>query len=592
MCQDVIVRDQQSRMLWLCEVTLDRRPQITGGSMLWKSSPKAAKPEDDWAFAWQDVPPAPPDFAAFSLLQKGHWSVARMLELEQKGLIAASRFDVTGLWLPTTRAASERSGTALYEPGAVAPEYYELCDRLLKTAFGDKAAPEELAKRIASVLVFLKRELRGLSTLAPGPRMMISYNDPLAVSDQDRDAGKRGLIVNGCLAIVVVPQDTVEVARQPDKAHTLIQAVVDFVNAVQRRGVYARHEMPAIAMQAYHADYYLAQVNNGGHSQFIRNAGKLLPTTSADALAGLEAMGARAHRQILSEMIAWAKANPKEAAAQNGFSVRADALDALDERFGAAERDGSMTALSAKWIAGWPELRAVAREQYDAEIERLAQVNPHLAPRRIWQSVQQLRFQMTNHFQITIAAACGAVKPEPETKLAVRAGNQMEIEGTPCMAFRVHTTKGMRVCVYEEAGGRLYEYIPRSPVPKPENLKLDDLMNFQPPVVGTRLSTVDAETIRRFVKVADDTLAPEAIDLLLRKATLDPGATITAWKLSDEGASWIVATGQTRTFAATLPNGAVLTKPDQTPILSVSREHIERHAKDAAAGGASLRPPA
>ena len=41
-------------------------------------------------------------------------------------------------------------------------------------------------------------------------------------------------------------------------------------------------------MQAYHADYYLALVNNGGHSQFIRNTGvAMLPTTSADALAGL-----------------------------------------------------------------------------------------------------------------------------------------------------------------------------------------------------------------------------------------------------------------------------------------------------------------
>lgn len=149
-------------------------------------------------------------------------------------------------------------------------------------------------------------------------------------------------------------------------------------------------------MQAYHADFYLAQVNNGGHSQFIGNTGvAMLPTTSGDALAGLKAMGASAQHQILQEMMDWVQANPGEAALQDGSETRAAALNALDTRFYEADRLQPMALLAARWIASWPELRAVAKEEYASEIERLAQLNPHRSQRLIWRSVHQISFQMT-----------------------------------------------------------------------------------------------------------------------------------------------------------------------------------------------------
>lgn len=128
------------------------------------------------------------------------------------------------------------------------------------------------------------------------------------------------MIVGGRLTTVVVPRNALEAAREPDKAEYLTCAVVDYVNEIQRIGIYMGDELPAAAMQAYHADYYLAQVINGGHRQFIGNTGaEMLPTTSGDALAGLKAMGASAQHQILLEMMAWVEANPGAAATQNGF---------------------------------------------------------------------------------------------------------------------------------------------------------------------------------------------------------------------------------------------------------------------------------
>jgi hypothetical protein len=381
------------------------------------------------------------------------------------------------------------------------------------------------------------------------------------------------MIIDGDLAMAVIPREAIDGAPEPDKAVT--QAVVDYVNDIQRAGVYPRHEMPAATMQAYHASYYLAQVNTGGHGQFIQNTGiAMLPTISGDVLAGLKAMGAGAQHQILLEVLAWVKASLDEAK-QNSPAVRAP-LKALDDRFHDAERENPITGLAARWIASWPGLRVVAREQYRAEIERLAQLNPQLAQRRVWQSVQQLRFQMTDDVRITVAAACGAVKPQPEVRLQLRPAVDVEIEGKPCRAFGVGTDKGARLCVVEKAsGGRLYE-----------------LGGSGGRVaVGAQLSTVAADRIKQFVQVAAQLRAAEAIDLLLRKAGLDPRAMLTAWQVFDGGVTWIIATGQTRAAAAIIGNGAVLTKPDQTPIARAAREDIESYAAVAAAAGDSMRPP-
>jgi hypothetical protein len=380
------------------------------------------------------------------------------------------------------------------------------------------------------------------------------------------------MIVDGRLTTVVVPRKALEAARDAAKAEYLTGAVVDYVNEIQRVGVYSGRELPAVAMQAYHADYYLAQVDNGGHSQFIGNTGvEMLPTTSGDALAGLKAMGASAQHQILQEMIAWVEAHPGEAALQNGFENRAAELNALDDRFYEAERLQPMTPLAARWIANWPELRAVAQEQYASEIEQLAQLNPYLSHRLIWRGVRHISFQMTDRLQLTVAAACGTVMPDPELKAMVLPGFDMDVEGQQCMAFGVKTNKGSRLCVFEEAGGRLYELATRSPI------------------VGARLSTVGADTIQNFSRIAEQHFAAEAIELLLRKSGLDPAAMITALNVSDDRAAWYAVTGKTCVLIETLGDRANVIGSDGKAALTVTRAEIERHAAEAAVGRDSLQ---
>ncbi|QLP98656.1 MAG: DUF4375 domain-containing protein [Rhodoblastus sp.] len=155
----------------------------------------------------------------------------------------------------------------------------------------------------------------------------------------------------------LVSRTAYERAGEPKEAWRLVLDVVDHVNAL-REGLFHVDEIPRRAWGVYFADYYLAQVRNGGHSQYIHNA-RDLAAMSRSALDALDEMGAEALAAILREMLDWARAHPEEAGRQNGFEVRAPALDALDARFYAVNDGAPMSVASARWIAGWPDLKVI-----------------------------------------------------------------------------------------------------------------------------------------------------------------------------------------------------------------------------------------
>ena len=73
------------------------------------------------------------------------------LEMERQGLLAASSFRATGVVLPTSIAVSERSGSTLYEPGRVVPEYYAFLDQLMGMALKDGTANRSRPARESGV---------------------------------------------------------------------------------------------------------------------------------------------------------------------------------------------------------------------------------------------------------------------------------------------------------------------------------------------------------------------------------------------------------------------------------------------------------
>ena len=379
--------------------------------------------------------------------------------------------------------------------------------------------------------------------------------------------------------------------------------ISEFVHAVIQAGAFVPRELPPKVMQIHLIGYYTGQVNNGGHAQFMHNCGKAFPITVADVLVGLKLIGAERQHQVLSEFAAWAARNADEAR-----EIRAKTLGDFDRRFHVAENEASVTDLAHRCIAAWPELRIVDNDCYASAIEEIAALNPFRDIRIAFRNVQSIRHQITDEGQIAIAAACGAVEPEPEAKTGAVGRRALEIEGEQCVADVVRTSKGKRLCVCNGEGARLYEYHePDGPrrVPGEDTRKYlarlmehgrlrrlgsgEDIKKYWARHVGNRLSAVDAVTIQRFVKVANETQAPEAIELLLRKAGLNPIATITAWKTLETEALWMAFTEGCLVVARTFSNGATLEGFDGSKLAAITRADIGHHAAEIEAVAATMQ---
>lgn len=130
-----------------------------------------------------------------------------------------------------------------------------------------------------------------------------------------------------------------------------VSLFVYYVNALLRGDVPAE-DLPRAFLDLYALDFYEKQVNNGGHSQFIGNSGARLQANLEHALRGAQMLGVEELVQLLSECRDWCEANPGERDRQNGWSNRAAALDALDERLYALEYDD---IAFASFVAEQPE---------------------------------------------------------------------------------------------------------------------------------------------------------------------------------------------------------------------------------------------
>ena len=117
-----------------------------------------------------------------------------------------------------------------------------------------------------------------------------------------------------------------------------IGLLVDYVNALLRHGL-ADTQILRDLIDLYALDFYEGQVRNGGHSQYIANSGDALSANMEHALRGAELLKLDALAQIITECRNWCAANADERDQQNGFSVRAAPLEALDTRLYEVEFD-------------------------------------------------------------------------------------------------------------------------------------------------------------------------------------------------------------------------------------------------------------
>jgi hypothetical protein len=392
---------------------------------------------------------------------------------------------------------------------------------------------------------------------------------------------KRGLLV----PLIVVPRSKIEQAD--GESFHLVFAVMQFVVTMVSKGLYRHSEINPKAMQVFHADCYSTEVKNGGHSQFIHNAGSEIDAMIANARAGLSACGAKGQLATLEKMSAWVAKHPDKAATQTGFEGgRDDFLNTLDDAFYEADDAMPMEDLLARWIASWPDLQIVDDDNYDDAIDRLVVSNPQREARLLHDSVGKLVRQMLSQREVGAGLACATISPL-EIKLGFGMARMLDVEGEKQMVFHLRTdAEELRLCAPTKTHVAVYEYIPPEdpPVIRPG----ENLLGASAPRVGSRLGCAEQLEIETVIQLSEQNHAPVAVDLLLRKAGFDPlGAIVSANSVAQtaEGpvVNWVVLASERTFLSLSSPNGSVLLRGEDHEKLAEAtmpelRAHFDRSA--------------
>lgn len=219
--------------------------------------------------------------------------------------------------------------------------------------------------------------------------------------------GLRKTTTVAALPAILVPQS----AFDDEASYALPDAVAAFVNHAIHTACYHREELPQQAMQAFHVDYYVAQVNNGGHGQYVRNSGWHQYQID-DIRAGLRAIGSDEAIALYEDLCALADRYPDafRGKASESDLVACDAFVAeADRRFfeGLGDR---LTKANSDWIRSLDCLLVLEDAQYRETMAGLPARNPEHAKRKAEAEAQAAAAR--DRDPITQACRCiGALSP-------------------------------------------------------------------------------------------------------------------------------------------------------------------------------------
>ncbi|RZN22532.1 DUF4375 domain-containing protein [Bradyrhizobium sp. Leo121] len=251
----------------------------------------------------------------------------------------------------------------------------------------------------------------------------------------ENEEARRALEPQGVIAREILIPDA-DVAEDGD----LVATVVDFVNWAIGPAHLVSGEIVAEAFWSYHADYYLAQVNNGGHGQFAHNGG-MSEQTLDNCRRGLVEMGAKDYVAIFDEFMAIMKGDPRRAKAiqdGSGFGKIDPAIELLDKRFFAL---GDMTKLNAAWLRTLPALRSLPNDRLTAEREAVIARNSLLAARQDYLRQAKARFSASDPIQVAARATCA------QERIAFEGVNAGLPVGDGQIAWTLSTSAGSRMLV-------------------------------------------------------------------------------------------------------------------------------------------------
>lgn len=237
------------------------------------------------------------------------------------------------------------------------------------------------------------------------------------------------------------PRQTVIVSDKAvasDDPSDIIQSNIEFLNAQFEE--HLRHdEVSENALRSYYVDYFLAQFENGGFSQFVYNSrwGECIDYITD----GFAAIGAVRHLELFENAAKQMSERPgieglKKFCASDYFgeNEERDILNEFNDGFSALSESEDLIALNAQWLRQLPDLVVLSETEMAEELRRRADAVPDREDRITAALAAEPRYMKV------VRALCKAAGHELER---VTAGDPtFEHDGQRMISWHFLTDKG------------------------------------------------------------------------------------------------------------------------------------------------------
>lgn len=245
------------------------------------------------------------------------------------------------------------------------------------------------------------------------------------------------------VASIVVRQSSFESGEDTK----IVSEVVDFVNRMLQQGLYLRSELPPNALRAFHTDFYLAQVANGGHGQFVGNS-RWAPAIVQDIREGLSAMNAAPYEAIFSDLCTLIESDSRRAkqiADGGGFGDSDPEIKKLDGRFFQHDVYRTFSPIIARWLRSLPELEVVPDDDIAKRLKELCEANPQFAERRLARHELALNENLQNPIWVAGRLLCLNAGCMPVLSIGGGDPSAITPDGEQVTAWQLQTAQGRRM---------------------------------------------------------------------------------------------------------------------------------------------------
>lgn len=243
-----------------------------------------------------------------------------------------------------------------------------------------------------------------------------------------------------------------------DDETELVSQLVNDVNALTSKAHYRLDELWPELVDLYYLDFYVAQVRNGGHSQFTHNSKANFQQVLGATNGALSSTQMPKVSAVFHDFQKWCEQNPQKVSEQTGFSGgRAPELDELDGLlYDALEQEEYPNAL-AHWFSEWTFATAVADSDYKAARDAMLDENPDRERRRLIQHLNKTREFLENRERL---GAMLALNADQNTAIftSIQNGAYYDFDGKQEFAWRFHHSEGQGYLRVLEGG---YAYHPQ-----------------------------------------------------------------------------------------------------------------------------------